>query len=427
MKVQNQKDERKRKLLLALPVLAFPFLTLMFWSLGGGSGNQVQGQEIKEGFNAELPGANNKEVPLDKMGFYTQAEKDELERSKQLKSDPYYRLEPDSLESFHSAMRESRTEPLGGSNSTFSNRNDNFTEPNEAKVYERLNALQSALNKPAEEKKPTAKAEGARPQTMTGDLDRLEQMMERMNADPATEDPQMKQVNKVLENILDLQHPDRVQQRIKETSRINKGNVYPVSLSQKADPVSMLSANATGNIQKQPSGNGFYGLDNDAESSSQSMNIAIKAVVHETQTLVNGSTIKLRLLDAVYINGQYLPKDQFVFGIANLSGERLNISINSIRNDNMLFPVELSVYDMDGLPGIYIPGAISRDVAKQSGDRSLQGIGLTTMDPSFGAQAASAGIELTKNLVGKKIKLVKVQVKAGYQIMLLDEKQNKNR
>jgi len=153
---------------------------------------------------------------------------------------------------------------------------------------------------------------------------------------------------------------------------------------------------------------------------------AIQAVIHETQTLVAGSTVKLRLVNDVYINGMLIPKDNFLFGEATLNGERLGIKINSMRYQNSLFPVQLSVYDMDGMDGIYIPGAITRDVSKQSADRAIQGIGLTTMDPSLGAQAASAGIEAARDLISKKVKLVKVTVKAGYQVLLRDEKQKQN-
>ena len=147
----------------------------------------------------------------------------------------------------------------------------------------------------------------------------------------------------------------------------------------------------------------------------------IEAVIHETQTLVNGSTVKLRLVNDIYINGVLIPKNNFVFGIARLNGERLEIKISSIRYQNSLFPVELQVYDIDGIDGIYIPGAITRDVAKESADRSIQGIGYTTLDPSIGAQAAGAGIEAAKTLFTKKVKLIKVTVKADYQVLLKED------
>jgi conjugative transposon TraM protein len=167
--------------------------------------------------------------------------------------------------------------------------------------------------------------------------------------------------------------------------------------------------------------NNFYDLNENA-ASEVTQDHAIEAVVHENQILVNGAVVKLRLVNDVYIAGSLIPKDGFVFGVASLNGERLEIEINSIRSGNSLYPVKLEVFDMDGLPGIYIPGAITRDVAKQSADNSLQLMELSTMDPSLKAQAASAGINAAKNLLSKKTKLIKVMVKAGYRVLLKDKK-----
>jgi hypothetical protein len=80
--------------------------------------------------------------------------------------------------------------------------------------------------------------------------------------------------------------------------------------------------------------------------------------------------------------------------------------------------VKLEVFDLDGISGLYIPGAITREVAKQSADQSSQAIGISPLDPSLGAQAANAGLEMAKTLFSKKTKLVKVSVKAGYQVLL---------
>lgn len=156
------------------------------------------------------------------------------------------------------------------------------------------------------------------------------------------------------------------------------------------------------------------------------MQNAVEAIIHETQTIVNGSTVKFRLINDIFINDIKIQKDNFLFGTASLKGERLTINISNIRYNSSLFPVNLSVYDMDGLVGIYIPGAINRDVAKASADRSMQTLGVASLDDSWGAQAARAGIEAAKSLLSKKVKLVKVVVKAGYKVLLHDEKQKQN-
>lgn len=409
-----------------LPVLVFPFATLAFWALGGGSGNAAMAGQSKGGMNVEVPGANNKEEPVDKMGFYTQAEKDEQERTKMLKNDPYSQLQFDTTEAGmpggESVQTERAIQPFGAG------AHGAWEDGNEKKLYQKLGALQQALKEQPSDGPPTAPLARYRTDAVpaSADMKRLEEMMDRMNDKSGAEDPEMKQVNAVLENILDLQHPERVQQRIKKTSQENRGNVYAVTVPSEPVPLSTLGQDRVSLGLRSGGTNGFFGLENPYQETAEAVG-GIRAVVHQDQTLVSGSTIKLRLVDPVYINGSYIPKDQFVFGKVSLSGERLEITIESIRHLSNLFPVELNVFDMDGLEGIYIPGAITRDVAKQSGDRSMQNIGLTTFDPSLGAQAASAGIELSKNLFSKKIKLVKVMVKAGYQVILIDHKQQKNR
>ncbi len=78
---------------------------------------------------------------------------------------------------------------------------------------------------------------------------------------------------------------------------------------------------------------------------------------------------------------------------------------------------------MDGMPGINISKAITRDVIKQSGGQSLQGLGMGALDPTLGEQAASAGIQFGQNLLKRRIKLVEVTLPAEYNVLLLDENQ----
>lgn len=176
-------------------------------------------------------------------------------------------------------------------------------------------------------------------------------------------------------------------------------------------------------ISNARSQNAFYGLDDEVIGGKSEEN-AIEAVIHDTQEVVAGAAVKMRLLNDIFINGKLIPKDQLIYGVCAISGERLSIEIGSIRTGNYLLPVSLTVHDLDGMEGIYIPGAISRDAAKQTSDEAIQNMQLMTMDPSIGAQAASAGIEATKGLLSKKAKLIKVTVKAGYKILLKDTKLN---
>jgi conjugative transposon TraM protein len=193
--------------------------------------------------------------------------------------------------------------------------------------------------------------------------------------------------------------------------------VFPVSSQEKVSAVSLLGDEAR---VKENAIVRFYGLNDENNLNPQAQN-SIQAVVHESQTIISGSVIKLRLLNDITVNGNLIPKDDFVFGIAKLNGERLTIEINSISYNNSIYPVNLEVYDLDGLPGIYVPGAITRDVTKQSANSSIQSMGISSLDPSLGVQAATAGINAAKDLLSKKIKMIRVTVKAGYQVLLKDD------
>lgn len=383
---------RKPKMPLVLPVLVIPFLTLAFWAMGGGKKPDQPPGNFK-GLNLHLPEANLKEDKiLDKLDFYDKADKDSMNREEWMRSDPYYMHESkqisDDLEHMTQTTATKFNQRL--KTSPYETGQNNA----EQKLMQRITQLQQEMNKPAS-------YEGSDKQKeleLGNEVYRLENMMQHMN-NPGAEDPEIKQLEGTLDKILDIQHPERIKERIKEKSLQEKEQVFAVSKQSAAD------TNVTG----------FYGINKEPSDEKQN---AIEAVVHENQTLVNGAIIKLRLTNAIYINGAMIPQGNFIYGAVSLNDERLIISITSIRHGNFLFPVRLEVYDMDGLPGIYIPGAITRDVAKQSADNSLQLMELTAMDPSLKAQATAAGIGAAKKLVSKKVKLVKVMVKANYKILL---------
>lgn len=293
----------------------------------------------------------------------------------------------------------------------------NDKDPAEEKVMQKLAELNQVINEPpSSDTKVTKEVNHGNDTRLSSDIDRLESMMQLMQ-DKNANDPEMKQLGHMLDKIIDIQHPERV----KEQSLEKKKQVFVVHQAAKKTPVSFL-----GSTEQPPKAapNKFYGSIQ-AVTESDHVNV-VAAVIHVTKTVTTGSTVKLRLLTDIYVNGNLIPTGSFVFGIASLENERLGIHIPGIRYGNNLFPVSLTVYDMDGLPGIYIPGSISRDVAQQSADQSLQDIELLSPEPSLKVKAATAGIQAAKGLLSKKIKLVKVTVKAGHKVLLQDGNKQEN-
>jgi conjugative transposon TraM protein len=395
----ENKNVRKRKAMLILPLLVIPFLTLAFWAMGGGKGEKEK-QRDPSGLNMQLPNAHLKDDKGEnKLSFYDAAEKDSAKFREEIKNDPLFQIP---------APKDTGLLKYG--NKTIDLKPDNYKDPNEEKVYAKLAQLNQQLNNNASiPKENPGQLEVS--SVKKEDVDRLEGLMQHVNKDSGN-DPEMEQLNGMMEKILDIQHPERVKDTIKEKSPPNR-ELFSVN----RQPV-QASLTLIDTIVKKDSSVGFYGLESETVSEKQN---AIEAIVHENQVLVSGAVIKLRLLNDITINGTHIPKDNFVFGTSSLNGERLEIEIHSIRYNNSLFPVNMEVYDMDGLPGIYIPGAITRDVAKQSADNGLQTAGVTSMDPSLTGQATAVGINAAKTLLSKKAKLVRVFVKAGYKILLKDK------
>ncbi len=405
-KVQrSQAYLRKRKMMMVLPLLVVPFITMAFWSLGGG--NVASGETTQtQGLNLHLPNPKLNYEFADKLSFYDKADKDSMKLAEQIRNDPYY-LHNDSMQDVYlKQITLDPTEKFKLPNLKISPDNKITTED---QVMKKLAELNKVINQPEDISKDDVSHERENTNLDFGnDVDKLEAMMQSLNKSNG-DDPEIKQLDRTLEKILDIQHPERVKGRIKEG--VPEVVVFPVAKS-KLDKVSLLDTakNDTGMEA------GFFGSNEDLTSIAD--NNAIEAVVHENQSLVNGAVVKLRLVNDVYVSGSLIPKGNFVFGLALLNRERLEIDINSIRCSGSLYPVDLTVYDLDGLPGIYIPGAITRDVAKQSADNSLQLMQLSTIDPSLKAQAANAGIGAAKDLLSKKVKLTKVFVKAGYKVLL---------
>lgn len=431
----SQQFLRRRKFLMTLPLLVLPFLTMIFWALGGGQGTPVQAKSLNNGLNFELPDAHFQDKEIwNKLSLYEMAERDSAKFEEARESDPYF-----DLITFQEALAQQPIEDNINQDNlidTFPHKDRLAVDPNEERVNNKLEELYREINKPVV--KPQTVEQEVVVQTsdpqFSSDVEKLEQMMEMMN-DNGTSDPEMQQIESMLDKILDVQHPERVKEKLKVQSEQSKQHVYAVEASNESGNISLLANEKTetaqlGNeysmnsvISGASPQNAFYGLDDEVIRNQPEEN-AIEAVIHDTQEVVAGATVKMRLLDDIFINSKLIPKDQLIYGVCAINGERLTIEIGSIRTGNYLLPVSLTVYDLDGMEGIYIPGAISRDAAKQTSDEAIQNMQLMTMDPSIGAQAASAGIEATKGLLSKKAKLIKVTVKAGYKILLKDTKLN---
>ena len=149
----------------------------------------------------------------------------------------------------------------------------------------------------------------------------------------------------------------------------------------------------------------------------------ISACVHTRQTVTDGQTVRFRLLEPMQVSGKEIPRNTSVVGVAKIQGERLNVLISSLEYHGNIIPVELAVYDTDGQAGIFIPGSMERSAAKEivAGMGTSAGSSMNFSTDAGAQLAADLGkglIQGTSQYFAKKMRTIKVHLKAGYKVLL---------
>ncbi|SFU19218.1 Bacteroides conjugative transposon TraM protein [Algoriphagus locisalis] len=412
MQQLTDKQKKERKFLLALPILTLPFLCLAFWAMGGGSGEPSIGEQ-QQGLNMTLPEAQVESPALTKLESYEQAEVKASKVREQRRMDPFA----------ESAIEEEDASPrfivpIG---------QESRLQETENEVQEKMFTLEKLLNQPDVQQKPAVQVIGSVETEEPGklsdsadpDLQRLEALMASVTG-PGLEDPEMERIDAMLDKLLDVQHPQRVHERMSQTNDQERKPVFAVSLDQD-DPQADSPKESVYSGRER---NGFYSLESETPLSFARVRPAIAAQVTKDQEVVTGASIEMELTQSMFIDGVEFSAGTPITGVCTLDGERLTIAVRSIRSGNLIVPVDLEVVDLDALPGIKIPNAITRDAVKQGAGEGIQSMNRIGMSSSWEAQASMAGMETVKGILSKKAKLVKVMVKAGHPLLLSDQSVN---
>lgn len=149
----------------------------------------------------------------------------------------------------------------------------------------------------------------------------------------------------------------------------------------------------------------------------------IAAVVAGNQSVVDGESVKLRTAEPMWVGNRLIPRNTTVVGSARVQGERLDIEIYTIECEGSIYDVELQVYDSDGQEGINIPQSMESDALHEIGANMGNTMGSSiNISTNTGAQIASdvgrGLINGVSQYLTKKLRTVKVHLKAGYRVML---------
>lgn len=168
--------------------------------------------------------------------------------------------------------------------------------------------------------------------------------------------------------------------------------------------------------------------DNDKEPN------LIKAIIDENIKAVDGSRVRLRLLDDIEINDVVVPKGSYLYAtMSGFGSQRVKGNVQSIMVDDDIIKVSLALYDTDGLEGLYVPSSQFRETTKDVSSGALSNTSSLTNSSTtsgnnlatWGAQTITNAVQKTSNAISKAIKKNNAKLKYGTFVYLINSRSNK--
>lgn len=169
---------------------------------------------------------------------------------------------------------------------------------------------------------------------------------------------------------------------------------------------------------------GFHSLTSAVSAVSRN---TLSVVVDRTATLKEGDNVALRLLETAKVQGLRIPRQSRLIARAKIEGNRLHLLVKSIEVKGRIIAVKLSAYDTDGQEGVFIPGSEDVNALKEVGANIGGSMGTSFTFASSAkdqiiSEAARGVMQGASQLLQKKLRTVKVTLKGGYRLFLVQSK-----
>ena len=405
---------QKRKKMLVYPLFFLIFAGVM-WLIFAPSGDKAEQQP--DGFNSELPIPKEDGIVGDKRTAYEQEAMQNKQNEKMRNLQDFAFLLGEEEGRKAQVGNENQVAiPDEGNNYNYGNSSRNTpTIQSSAKAYQDINRqLGSFYEETASE---TDKQEQLAMEERIQELER--QLTEKSEADK-----QLELIEKSY--AIASKYMPNGQEQVQTAPIDTKEKIVPKPVSQvHKSVVSLLSAPMSDDefidAFSKPRNMGFItAAGNETVTDKNS----IRASVYQTITISNGKEVLLRLQEPMQAGNMLIPANTILTGSAKIGGERLHITITSIQYADNVIPVEMEVYDMDGMQGIFVPNSdevtAMKEIAANMG--TSMGSSITITDDAGSQLAADLGrslIQGTSQFFSKKMREVKVTLKAGYKVLLL--------
>jgi conjugative transposon TraM protein len=153
----------------------------------------------------------------------------------------------------------------------------------------------------------------------------------------------------------------------------------------------------------------------------------IEAIIDQNiQNGTLGARLRIRLLDDILIGNAIVSKGTYLYAlISGYEAQRVKLTISSVMLGDKIYPIKLSIYDVDGMEGLYVPASAFREFSKELGGNTTGGMNLT-MQPNSDQMsqlymsALQRMFTSTSQAVSKSIKKNKANIKYGTSVYLID-------
>lgn len=153
----------------------------------------------------------------------------------------------------------------------------------------------------------------------------------------------------------------------------------------------------------------------------------IEGLLDEAIQVYQGSRVRIKLASDIIIDDIKILKNSYVYGVVTgFKAERIEITVASIIVNNKIYDVELEVYDLDGLKGLYIPASKFREFSKELGSQGSQNasssIEVENGDRSIAAELIDQAVKTSSKTISKLIRKNKANLKYNTRIILINNK-----
>ena len=153
----------------------------------------------------------------------------------------------------------------------------------------------------------------------------------------------------------------------------------------------------------------------------------LSVVVDRTTTIRQGDFLRLRLAESARIEGMTLPPNTVLIAQSTIDGNRMKLHVTSVEHAGRILAVKLSAFDLDGQEGLAIPGSEEVSALKEVGAGVGGTIGTSFTFASSAkdqliSEAARGVMQGASQLLQKKLRTIKVTVKSGHRLFLVQAK-----